>query len=69
MANYKVIVSALSGKGNRIYKDGDIVKDSDFVEGRALELVKGNFLEEIKEKVEDKPKAEKEVAKPKADKK
>lgn len=69
MANYKVIVSALSGKGNRIYKDGDIVKDSDFVEGRALELVKGGFLEEIKEKVEDKPKAEKEVTKPKADKK
>ncbi len=69
MANYKVIVSALSGRGNRIYKDGDIVKISDFVDGRALELVKGGFLEEIKEKVEDKPKAEKEVTKPKADKK
>lgn len=56
MANYKVIVSALSGRGNKIYTDKDIVKDTDFVEGRAVELVKGGFLEEIKEvKVEDKP--------------
>lgn len=56
MANYKVIVSALSGRGNKIYTDKDIVKDTDFVEGRALELVRGGFLEEIKEtKVEDKP--------------
>ena len=66
MTNYKVIVSALSGRGNKIYKDGDIVKDSDFVEGRALELVSGGFLEEIKEKVQDKPKTEKEEIKPKA---
>tara|TARA_R110002167_G_scaffold110087_4_gene280337 strand:+ start:3965 stop:4162 length:198 start_codon:yes stop_codon:yes gene_type:complete len=47
MANFKVIALSVGGKGNNIYKVGDIVKTENFVNAKAL--VAGGFLEEISE--------------------
>jgi hypothetical protein len=44
---YKVIPLALSGKGKRMFKDGDIVTENDFPSGAIPDLIKGGYLEEI----------------------
>lgn len=46
---YKVIVTALSGRGKKIYRHPDIVKDTDFPPGHAEQLVKKGFLVSIDE--------------------
>ena len=69
--NYKVIPLALSGKGKRMFKDGDIVTENDFPSGAIPGLIKGGYLApmEVKEakvnKVEVKPQETKTVAKAK----
>lgn len=73
--NYKVIPLALSGKGKRMFKDGDIVTENDFPSGAIPSLIKGGYLApmEVKEvkaevnkpKVEVKPQETKTVAKAK----
>lgn len=47
MAKYKVISLSVGGKGNKIFKNGDIVVSDNFIDAKAL--VKGGFLEEILE--------------------
>ena len=44
---FKVIVIAVNGKGNKIYKSGDVVSESKFAYP-ADELVKGGYIEEVK---------------------
>lgn len=60
MTKYKVVALSVGGLNKKIYNSGDIVTSDNFPAGNAELLVKGGFLEEIKEKVKtDKPKAEK----------
>ena len=46
---FKVVVIAVNGKGNKIYKSGDVVSESKFAYP-ADELVKGGYIEEVKGK-------------------
>lgn len=52
MKTYKVIALSVGALGNKIFHSGDVVKESDFKEGRADELVKLDFLELITETTE-----------------
>lgn len=45
MKKYKVIALSVGGLGNKIFNAGDIVLESNFIPGRADELVKQGFLE------------------------
>jgi hypothetical protein len=44
---YKVKALTVSGLGKKIHRSGDVVTEKDFPQGRAKELVKSGFLEEI----------------------
>lgn len=44
---YQVIALSVGGAYNKIFNSGDIVLDSQFVPGRAEELVKQGFLKPI----------------------
>ena len=55
MAKYKVIALSVGGKGNNIFKSGDIVDSSNFDDADAL--VTAGFLEKMEEK-KSAPKAE-----------
>lgn len=44
---FKVIPLALSGKGKRMFKDGDIVTENDFPSGAIPSLIKGGYLEPV----------------------
>lgn len=57
MAKFKVIALSVGGKGNNIYKNGDVVKSENFVDAKSL--VAGGFLEEIVEKQKEAPKGNK----------
>jgi hypothetical protein len=46
MRKFTVISLTLSGKGNRIYRSGDVVTQ-DSVEANVDELVKGGYLSEV----------------------
>lgn len=41
-----VKVTALSGKGNKIFRSGDVVKESNFPEGNWKNLVSGGYITE-----------------------
>jgi hypothetical protein len=41
-----VKVTALSGKGNKIFRSGDVVKESNFPEGNWKGLVSGGYITE-----------------------
>jgi len=45
MANYKVIALSVGGKGNKIYKSGDVVTEKHFPDGNINSLIKGGFLQ------------------------
>lgn len=49
MKTYKVIALSLGGIGNKIFSSGDLVSESNFIEGRASELEAQGFLVEEKE--------------------
>lgn len=53
--SFKVIALSVGGLGNRIFNSGDEVFENNFPEGHADELMRGGFLEEIKEPEEKKP--------------
>ncbi len=61
MAKYKVVALSVGGLNKKIYNSGDIVTAENFPSGNAELLVKGGFLEEIKE-VEKKAKTKAEKA-------
>lgn len=50
---YKVIPLAVSGKGKRMFKDGDIVTENDFPAGAIPGLIKGGYLEPIVKEVKE----------------
>lgn len=68
MKKYTVIVLALSGIGNQIFKAGDTVTEENFPSGNCAKLVEQGFLEPVKEVAETpkekaaREKAEKEAA-------
>jgi hypothetical protein len=47
MRTAKVIVSDLSGKGNRIFHAGDEVNESYFPIGNFDKLIEGKYIEEV----------------------
>lgn len=53
--SYQVIVTALSGKGKKIYSFPDVVDESDFPEGVADELYKKGFIRKMDEKPKTEP--------------
>ena len=55
MAKYKVIALSVGGKGNQVFKVGDIVSSENFNDAKVL--VDGGFLEEIMEAKKVAPKA------------
>ncbi len=55
MAKYKVIALSVGGKGNQVFKVGDIVSSENFNDAKVL--VDGGFLEEIMEAKKAAPKA------------
>lgn len=48
MVKYKVLVIGLSLKNNKVAKFGDLVEESQLTSS-VDELIKGNFIEEVKE--------------------
>ena len=48
MAKYKVLVIGLSLKKNKVAKFGDLVEESQLTSS-VDELIRGNFIEEVKE--------------------
>lgn len=56
---YKVKSLTVSGIGKKIHRNGDVVSDTDFPNGRAKELVKGGFLVEIPMEKNNEPRVEK----------
>ena len=67
MANYKVLVIALTVKNNKIANYGDIVDDSQ-LNSSAFDLIKDGFLEVVVEDSKASAKAEKPKASAKAEK-
>jgi hypothetical protein len=47
MAKFKVIALSVGGKGNNVFKSGDVVTSENFNDAKAL--VDGGFLKEIVE--------------------
>jgi hypothetical protein len=45
--NYKVIALTVSGLGNKVFRAGEIVSESNFVAGRAEKLVESGFLARV----------------------
>lgn len=68
MAKYKVIALSVGGLNKKIYNSNDIVTEENFPEGNVPELVKGGFLEEIKDKAPKAEKSEKQTNKTKEEK-
>lgn len=50
---FKIITLSVGGKGNKIYKSGDVVKESHFPNGIIDELIKGKFIEETDSEEEE----------------
>lgn len=55
MKKYKVIPLAVSGHSNKVFKSGDIVTASDFVEGNVSDLIKQGFLLPLDEEKNESP--------------
>jgi hypothetical protein len=49
MKKYEVIPLYLSGKGKRVFNDGDIVTESDFAPDSIPRLLAGGYIKEISE--------------------
>jgi hypothetical protein len=49
MKKYEVIPLYLSGKGKRVFNDGDIVTESDFAPDSIPRLLAGGYVKEISE--------------------
>ncbi len=47
MRTAKVLIPALSGRGNRIYKYGETVTDANFPSGNFEKLIAGKYIEEV----------------------
>jgi GTPase SAR1 family protein len=47
---YKVKALTVSGLGKKIHRNGDVVTEKDFPQGRVKELVNSGFLVEVSEK-------------------
>lgn len=50
---YEVIALSVGGKGNKIFKFGEIVTEAQFPNGNAAELVEKGFLKAVKEPVSE----------------
>ena len=69
MKKFKVIALSVGGhQGNKVFHSGDTVNESDFIAGRAKELVDQGFLEPIEEEVKKKPAPKKQPQAKKAEK-
>ena len=55
MVKYKVIALSVGGKGNNVFNVGEIVKDENFIDAKAL--VKSGFLKEIEVPKKSTPKS------------
>jgi hypothetical protein len=67
MPNYKVIALSVGGLGNKVFKLGDEVKDTNFPRGHADELVTKGFLAKIEDPKEAKKPEAPKVETPKGD--
>jgi hypothetical protein len=64
---YKVIALSVSGRGNKIFRAGDIVTENNFPEGNAARLVHEGFIKpvgKLPKPIEFSVKSEEEFAKP-----
>lgn len=54
---YIVVALSVGGRNNKIFKNGEKVKASNFHDGIAEQLVEGGFLKPVQEKKVEKKKA------------